>query len=64
MKCFDYNAVVVDGEVYCVGHQPKDIRLDDPACQPIFADSEWSYAPVCSVCGCEHDYMTLLPEVT
>lgn len=62
MKSYDYDAIVVDGEVYCVDCRPKSVRLDDPAVQPIFADSEWDSYPVCCECGTEHDYVTLLSD--
>jgi len=60
MKSYDYNAVIVDGEIYCTECRPKDIRIDDPALMPIFADSEWDYVPVCCECGYEHDYVSIL----
>jgi len=58
MKAYDYDAVICDGEVYCVGCVPEEFDPDE--CYPIFADSEWEYVPVCSVCGAEHDYVTVL----
>ena len=60
MKSFDFYACVYDGEVFCNSCLPEGVTTDDAS--PIFADSEWDYAPVCSACGEEHDYMTILPQ--
>ena len=62
MKSYDYDAVVVDDEIYCVGCKPKNVRIDDPMLSPIFADSEWDYTPVCCVCGTEHDYVNVIGD--
>ena len=58
MKCYDYDAVVYDGEIYCTECVPKGVTEDDY--YPIFADSEWETAPVCNECGFVHDYMSIL----
>jgi hypothetical protein len=58
MKSFDYYAMVYDGEIYCTGCLPDGVTEADAS--PIFADSEWEYAPVCCNCGEVHDYMTVL----
>ena len=60
MKAFDFRAVVYDGEVYCVDCCPVPVESEEVS--PIFADSEWDYAPTCTVCGAEHDYMTILGQ--
>ena len=59
MKSYDYDAVIWNDDIYCKNCLPA-IILDDPDCRPIFADSEWDYVPVCSMCGCEHDYVSVL----
>lgn len=60
MKSYDFNAVVYDGMIFCNECLPDGIDLNSDDVCPIFADSEWDYAPVCENCGREHDYMTLL----
>lgn len=61
MKSYDYDAVVYDCTIYCVGCVPDGADVDEPSeCQPIFADSEWGYIPVCDECGCVHDYISLI----
>jgi hypothetical protein len=62
MYSYDYDAVVYDGEVYCVECLPEGVDTDNPEVMPIFADSEWDHVPVCSVCGTEHDYVTVIRE--
>lgn len=62
MRSYDYDAVTYDGEVYCVECLPDGVNVEDPEVMPIFADSEWAYVPVCSVCGAEHDYVTVIRE--
>ncbi|HOR77249.1 MAG TPA: hypothetical protein PLG04_00400 [Anaerolineaceae bacterium] len=62
MYSYDYDAVVYDGEVYCVECLPEGVDTDNPEVMPIFADSEWDYVPVCSICGAEHDYVTVIRE--
>jgi hypothetical protein len=57
MKSYDYNAVVYDGEIYCIGCLPPEL-MDEAA--PIFAGHAWDIVPVCCRCGQEHDYVTLL----
>ncbi|HOR77238.1 MAG TPA: hypothetical protein PLG04_00345 [Anaerolineaceae bacterium] len=62
MHSYDYEAVVYDGEIYCVDCLPEGVDIDDPEVMPIFADSEWNDVPVCSVCGTAHDYVTIIRE--
>jgi hypothetical protein len=57
MKSYDYEAVAYDGDVYCLGCLPKGV--DEKDADPIFADSEWDYYPVCCVCRGVHDYVNL-----
>lgn len=59
MKSFDYDAVVIDGEVYCVECAPE---VPDEDVVPIFADSEWQDAPVCCECSATHDYVQVLVQ--
>lgn len=58
MKAWDFDAVMYDGEVFCVEHLPEG-ATDNLDGQPIFADSEWTHFPVCCVCGHEHTYVSL-----
>lgn len=58
MKSYDYEAVIYDGDIYCIGCLPDNIIADNV--YPIFADSEWDYIPVCCECGYEHDYICIL----
>jgi hypothetical protein len=60
MKSYDYEAVAYNGAVYCTGCLPEGVKLSDEEVSPIFADSEWDYAPVCDKCGTVHDYVTVL----
>lgn len=60
MKSYDFKAVIYEGEVYCMECLPEGVPYDD--WYPIFADSEWDYAPCCDKCGKVHDYMTILEE--
>lgn len=61
MKAFDFEAVVYEGQVYCVGCSPVG---DDPdKCDAIFADSEWESAPVCDACYAVHDYVNITGEL-
>lgn len=66
MKSFDYDAVVCDGEIYCVGCEPESYELDENGenenLHPVFADSEWDYYPVCSACGYKHEYVSLTSD--
>lgn len=57
MKSFEYEAVAVGCNIYCIGCIPLGIA-DDPL--PIFADSEWDSYPVCDRCGTVHEYVTLI----
>ena len=65
MDC-DYEAVVYDSEIYCIGCLPDGVDVNDidsdgyDICAPIFAGSGWDYAPVCCVCGAVHDYVTII----
>ena len=58
MKSFDYNAMVYDGDVYCVVCLPDGVTTEDA--DPIFADSEWASVPVCCECGESHDYVSVI----
>lgn len=62
MYSYDYEAVVYDGEIYCVGCLPEGVSVDSDEVSPIFADSEWDYYPVCADCGTVHDYVNLTAE--
>jgi len=62
MKSYHYNAVVYGGDVYCVECLPDDVDVHGDDVDPIFADSEWEYVPVCEKCGVEHDYVTIIKE--
>jgi len=62
VKAYDYDAVIFNGDVYCVECLPEDVFSTDCDVQPIFAGEEWSYVPVCCECGAEHDYMIILEE--
>lgn len=61
MKSFNYYAVTFNGEVYCNDCCPVDHDNEDV--NPVFADSEWDYAPCCDKCGEVHDYMNILPDI-
>lgn len=54
---FEYEAVVIDGEVYCIDCAPPTPSED---VVPIFADSEWEKTPHCCVCSQPHDYVQVL----
>jgi hypothetical protein len=60
MKAYDFDAVVYDGEVYCVECLPVGVDEESDEVSPIFADDEWDDAPVCCMCGGEHDYMSII----
>ncbi len=60
MKAFHYEAVVIEGLVYCVECLPEDVSVDDEEVYPIFAGHEMDHAPVCSICDAIHDYMNVL----
>ena len=63
MKSYEFEAVTYKGEVYCTECLPADVLETDPECYPIFGNAEWDSAPVCTVCGAVHDYVTILnPE--
>ena len=59
MKSYDYEAVVFDGEIYCLACLPENVNNDDY--DPIFADSEWQSPPVCCECREIHSYVQMLP---
>lgn len=58
MNAFDYDAVVYDGDIYCLYCLPDDASEDDY--NPIFADSEWSQPPICSNCQEVHHYVKIV----
>ena len=61
MKSYDYEAVTYDHEVFCLDClEEKGVSFEDSEVLPIFADSEWTFYPICSVCGREHDYVSLI----
>jgi hypothetical protein len=60
MKTYDFYAVVYSCDVYCTECVPDGANIEDSEIYPIFADSEWDYAPVCCNCGESHDYVTIL----
>lgn len=60
MKSYDYYAVEYDSEIFCVECLPEGVDADSDEVYPIFADSEWDYAPMCCHCHTEHDYVTVL----
>lgn len=60
MKAYDYEAMVHDDDVYCIGCLPAGVSMDEA--HPIFADSEWDIYPICSECGYEHDYVNLIEK--
>lgn len=59
MNAFDFNAVVIGCDVYCLECAPS--HTDDEA-SPVFANSEWDYYPVCDRCGREHDYVIKIED--
>lgn len=60
MKSFDYDAVVCEGEVYCLSCFEGDTE-NNPEVSPIFADSEWEWpGATCTACGELFDYMNIL----
>lgn len=61
MKSYDYDAVVFDGEIYCIGCLPENISENE--CDPIFADSEWQSYPICCECQQVHHYVQMLPFI-
>ena len=60
MHCYDYNAVVYEDEIYCIGCLPATTDEDSDDVYPIFAGSEWDSYPICTVCGNLHEYVSLL----
>ena len=60
MRAYDYDAVVYEGEVYCVGCLPEGVSVNNEDVIPIFAGAELDFPPVCSHCHAEHDYMQIL----
>lgn len=60
MKAYDYEAVVYDGNVYCIGCLPDGVDEED--LEPIFALSEWDCYPVCDACGEAHEYVCLTED--
>ncbi len=62
MKSYSYYACVYNGEVYCNGCLPTSVAPYSSGAQPIFANSEWDYYPICCECGEVHDYVVLLTE--
>jgi hypothetical protein len=59
VKAYDFNAVVYEGEVYCVDCLPAGVDVEDAEVMPIFASEEWDAPAECGRCGFEHDYMKL-----
>jgi len=62
MKSYHYEAVVYEGEIFCVECLPDGISEHSDDVMPIFANSEWDYTPICCKCGCEHDYVSIIPH--
>ena len=66
MNAYEFEAVIYDGDVYCVGCLPDGVGVEDideygnDVCAPIFANSEWDYVPVCCECGQVHDYINVI----
>lgn len=60
MKSYDFEAVVYDGAVYCLGCFDGD--TDDEEVSPILADSEWNSYPACTICGDVQDYVGLTSD--
>ena len=59
MNGCDYEAMIYDGAVHCVGCLPEGVTKESEEVYPIFADSEHDYYPVCESCQREHDYVSL-----
>src|SRR5437773_6484462 len=59
MQAYDYEALIYDGAVYCVGCLPDGVNEESTDVAPIFAASECDSYPVCDACGREHDYVSL-----
>lgn len=62
MKSFDFEAVVIEGAVYCVECVGEGTDLNGEDVSPIFADSEWDHYPTCDGCGAQHEYVSLTDE--
>lgn len=60
MQPYDYDAVVYNNDIWCIGCLPDRIDEKSDGVEPIFASSEWEYYPVCYQCGKEHNYIVLL----
>ncbi len=58
MKSYDYYGYTFEADAYCLGCLP--VSFNEEGVMPIFADSEWDYYPVCSICGKELDYVQLI----
>ena len=62
MKSYDFEAVVIEGAVYCVECVGEGTDLEGDDVTPIFADSEHDSYPVCDGCFHVHDYVSLTEE--
>jgi hypothetical protein len=62
MKSYDYNAMVFDGDIYCIECLPSNALKEK--CDAIFADSEWDHYPVCCECQTVHHYVQMLPFIS
>ncbi len=60
MNAWDYDAVIFDGDIYCIECLPDDVDTDDV--QPIFAGSEFDYMPHCCECGIPIESVTVVGE--
>jgi len=58
MKSYDFYACIWHGCIYCNECLPDGTITKEV--NPIFANSEWDYIPICCICGKTHDYMTIL----
>jgi len=58
MQSFYYEAVMYDGDTYCLEHVPKN--LSEKEIMPVFADSEWDNYPYCGKCLRIFKYINLL----
>ena len=62
MKAFEYEAVVYDGQEYCVECLPEGVDVESDDVSPIFAHCEVDRPVVCCVCEAEHTYMDVAFE--
>jgi len=62
MHDYDFDAVIYDGHIFCVGCLPRGVHASDECVEPIFACAEWDSPPVCEECGEVHEYMSLPPK--